>query len=146
MVKAGFISEADKNAALAEQLAYGEGATNANTTAPHFAEMVMNQLSEKYGYETVVRSGYQVKTTLDLDVQNALQESVANGMTHINAMGGSNASAMVLDPKTGEIRGPRRRCRLEQRQVGQGQYDDNGAPAGLEASSRFTIPMRWPMA
>lgn len=105
MVKAGFISEADKNAALAEQLAYGEGATNANTTAPHFAEMVMNQLSEKYGYETVVRSGYQVKTTLDLDVQNALQESVANGMTHINAMGGSNASAMVLDPKTGEIRG-----------------------------------------
>ncbi len=104
MVRAGYITEQQKTDALNEELAYGEGASTANTLAPHFVEMVINQLSKKYGYETVMRSGYQVKTTLDLDAQQKLQDSVTAGMAHINAMGGSNASGIVIDPTTGEIR------------------------------------------
>lgn len=104
MVRNGFITEEEKTAALAQELVYGEGAKNENTVAPHFVEMVINELSEKYGYEKVMRSGYQVKTTLDLDAQTALSESVAAGMRHINTMGGTNASGVVLDPKSGEIR------------------------------------------
>ncbi len=104
MVTNGFITEDQKKAALAEELHYGTGAQNANTKAPHFVEMVINQLSETYGYETVMRSGYQVQTSLDLDVQDKLEASVAAGMPHINAMSGTNASAVVIDATTGEIR------------------------------------------
>lgn len=104
MVVNGFISEAQKTAALNEELQYGTGAQNANSKAPHFVEMVINQLSEKYGYETVMRSGYQVKTTLDLVAQQSLQDSVIAGIAHITEMGGSNASGVVIDPTTGEIR------------------------------------------
>ncbi len=104
MVNNGFINEQQKKDALAEELQYGSGASASNTVAQHFIEMVINQLSEKYGYETVMRSGYQVKTTLNLDAQDALQQSVNDGMSHVNAMGGSNASGIVIDPTTGEIR------------------------------------------
>lgn len=105
MVTNGYITEEQKTAALAETLQYGEGADSENTIAPHFAEMVINQLSKKYGYEKVMRSGYRVKTTLDVTVQQSLSDSVAAGMAHVNAMGGSNASGIVIDPVTGEIRG-----------------------------------------
>ncbi len=104
MVNNGFITAEQKTAALAQELQYGEGATMANTKAPHFVEMVINQLSKKYGYETVMRSGYQVKTSLDIDAQDMLEASVAAGMPHINAMSGSNASGVVIDPTNGEIR------------------------------------------
>ena len=104
MVNNGYITEEQKAAAYNQEITYGKGATEENKTAPHFVEMVINELSEKYGYEKVMRSGYRVKTTLDLDAQTKLEDSVANGMAHINAMGGSNASGVILDPKTGEIR------------------------------------------
>lgn len=104
MVNNNYITNEEKTAALSEELAYGSGGTNDNTVAPHFAEMVINQLSKKYGYETVMRSGYQVKTTLDLSAQTSLQDSVNAGMKHVNAMNGSNAAGLVLDPTNGEVR------------------------------------------
>lgn len=105
MVTNGYITEEQKTAALAQELVYGEGAKSENSIAPHFAEMVMNELSEKYGYENVMRSGMQVKTTLDLKTQQVLVDNVNNRIGYINNMGGTNASAVAIDPKTGEIRG-----------------------------------------
>lgn len=104
MVTNGYITEAQKTAALAEPLTYASTPQSINSVAPHFAQMVIDELSQKYGYETVMRSGYQVKTTLDLTAQQDLVNSVNAGMTHINAMGGSNASGIVIDPTTGDIR------------------------------------------
>ena len=104
MVAVGSITEEQKTAALAEQLTYATAPQSVNSVAPHFAEMVIDQLSKKYGYETVMRSGYQVKTTLDLTAQQSLVDSVNAGMKHINAEGGTNASGVVIDPTNGEIR------------------------------------------
>ena len=104
MVNNGFITEAEKEAALNKKLKYASDGQSQDSIAPHFVEMVINQLSEKYGYETVMRSGYQVMTTLDIGAQKALNASVAAGMPHIQAMGGTNASGIVIDPSTGEVR------------------------------------------
>ena len=104
MVTNGYISKDEKTAALTEQLTYAKQSDTPDSIAPHFVEMVINELSDKYGYEKVMRSGFQVKTTLDSDAQNALNDSVANAMPHINANGGSNASGIVIDPKTGAVR------------------------------------------
>ena len=103
MVKEGMISEEEKTAALAEQLSYQPAATITND-APHFTEMVLAELYDKYGEEKVERSGYQVTTTLDLSLQRAAIESVNNQVGYINSMGGSNAAVVAIDPKTGEIR------------------------------------------
>lgn len=104
MVSTGKITEAEKAAALKEKLTYAKPSDPLNNSAPHFTEMVLNELYSKYGEEKVKRSGFQVKTTLDLSLQNAGNKSVADGMPHIQANGGSNASLVAIDPKTGGIR------------------------------------------
>lgn len=104
MVKNGYISEDEKAAALKQKLHYVSRKSDISNEAPHFTQMVLDELYEKYGEETVNRSGYQVKTTLDLKLQEAALKSVGNGMPHIDANGGSNASLVAIDPRSGEIR------------------------------------------
>ena len=103
MVKNGFIDEQKKVAALAEQLTYAPYKSPTDNEAPHFTEMVLRDLYEKYGEEQVKRSGYQVKTTLDLTSQAAANQSVEAGRAHLDARGGSNASMVAIDPKTGAV-------------------------------------------
>ena len=103
MVRDKMISEDDKQAALAEQLAL-QGPTVIVNDAPHFTEMVLVELYDKYGEERVARSGFQVTTTLDLTLQRAALASIASQKTYIERMGGSNTGVIAVDPKTGEIR------------------------------------------
>ena len=103
MVRNGYITEEDKTSALAQQLAYAEPSSGIDNQAPHFTEMVLTQLYEKYGEEQVKRSGYQVTTTLDLGLQEKANSAVDSNMRFIQANGGSNASLVAIDPKTGGI-------------------------------------------
>jgi penicillin-binding protein 1A len=103
MVDEGYITEADKTAALNTQLVYAEQQAVA-TVAPHFAQMVINELDDKYGEGKAARSGFRVKTSLDIEWQKAANEYVAT-QTAISARGGGRNAALVAeDPKTGEIR------------------------------------------
>lgn len=104
MVENGAITEAQKQEALAVQLAYAEVEQPENNDAPHFTEMVLNELYEEYGEEKVTRSGYQVTTSLDLRVQREANAKVAEHLAYIQSGGGSNASIVAIDPRSGEIR------------------------------------------
>lgn len=104
MVNNGVITEADKQAALATQLAYADVKDPTNNDAPHYTEMVLNELYKKYGEEKVTRSGFQVTTGLDLRLQREANARVADQMPTIQAGGGSNTGMVAIDPKTGEIR------------------------------------------
>lgn len=104
MVTNSYITEAEKATALAAELTYAPQKDALGNEAPHFAQVVMNELINKYGEEQARRSGYQVKTTLNLDTQQIVRDSVANNIANITRNGGSNAAAIVIDPKTGEVR------------------------------------------
>ncbi len=110
MVATGMITEQQKKAALAQPLKYANKKDTINSIAPHFAQMVIGRLTEKFssgdhkdGYSKVMRSGYQVKTTLNIDVQKTLINSINQNMPYIKSRGGSNASGVVINPKTGEV-------------------------------------------
>jgi 1A family penicillin-binding protein len=103
MVTNGYITQAEKDAAASEALAY-QPAQGINNVAPHFTEMVLEELYEKYGEETVKRSGYQVTTSLDMTMQNAALAGIDSNIAHIQQNGGSNASVVAVDPVTGQIR------------------------------------------
>lgn len=106
MVQQKMITDEQRKAALAEPLTYQQAESRINqSNAPHFAQMVIDQLYQKYGQETVERSGYQVTSTLDPNIQSILQANVANHMKYIQANGGSNAGAVAIDPSNGEVRG-----------------------------------------
>ena len=103
MVREEMITEEQRTAALTEELTYQPPAIIKND-APHFTEMVLAELYDKYGEETVERSGYQVTTTLNLNLQRQALSNVQSRVAYIQRMGGSNAGLIAIDPKTGEIR------------------------------------------
>lgn len=104
MVTSGYITQDQATAAENEPLQYQSPQTQTSSAAPNFVSMVLDQLYNKYGQETVLRSGYQVHTTLDLTMQNDLQKNLTANAANIQRHGGSNASAIEMDPKTGEVR------------------------------------------
>lgn len=104
MVKQGFITEDQKNKAIAENIKLDSGGRDINTIAPHFALMVRDELIGKYGEEEVVRSGFKIKTTLDLDWQKYAQGVVAKQVENLKAHNVSNGAAVVMDPKTSQVK------------------------------------------
>lgn len=104
MVKNGFITEAEADAAYNEALVYAEPKRDETSVAPHFVQMVLDELYKKYDQETVIRSGYRVQTTLDSALQQTLQQNISDHIAFINANGGSNAAGVAIDPKSGSVR------------------------------------------
>ncbi len=74
-----------------------------NTTAPHFALMVQKQLLTMYSEEQLARSGFHVRTTLNLDWQKKAETAVTNQIRYLRYNKATNAGVVVEDPKTGEI-------------------------------------------
>ncbi len=73
--------------------------------APHFVQMVRSQLEQELGKATVGRGGLTVKTTLDIRIQDKLQEAMDDMFhSYIPAYAGfSNGAATVEDTQTGQI-------------------------------------------
>lgn len=104
MVQQGFITASQKDEALKEELEITHHPSDINNVAPHFALMVKEELIKKYGEENVVRSGFKVKTTLNLDWQKYAQEGVAKQVANLKIHRATNGAAVVMDPKTSEVR------------------------------------------
>jgi len=78
--------------------------------APYFTEEVRKQLEERFGANLVYRGGITVQTTLDLDLQEAAEEAVAEGLgryedRHPSASDDPpvQASLLAMDPLTGKV-------------------------------------------
>ena len=65
--------------------------------------MVRDRLIEVYGREKVEGGGLVVRTSLDSELQAHVEEAMKSERRRINSYGASNAGAVVLDPRTGEI-------------------------------------------
>ena len=96
------ITNEQYEAALAEKIEFQERFNSIK--APHFALMVQDYVTEKYGEEAVGRGGLRIKTTLDWKMQDAAEKAVKDGATrNQNLYGGTNAALMAMDPKTGQV-------------------------------------------
>lgn len=73
--------------------------------AAHFVQMVRAELEQKLGKATVGKGGLTIKTTLDIRIQNKLEESMNDMFSSYvpNYAGFSNGAATVEDTKTGQI-------------------------------------------
>lgn len=74
-----------------------------NIQAPHFVFYVKELLTDKYGEKTVDEGGLKVTTTLDLDMQNYVQEIVASEVAKLTKMHVTNGAVLITQPKTGQI-------------------------------------------
>src|SRR3989338_3161521 len=71
--------------------------------APHFVMYVRDELERVYGKNIVDKGGLTVKTTLDLDFHEKVQQIVSEEVIKNAYLNISNGAAIVLDPRTGEI-------------------------------------------
>jgi 1A family penicillin-binding protein len=100
MVEDGYIGQEEADEAKKQELKYAQVTA---PKAPHFALWVKEQLAEKYGEAIVEQGGLRVKTTLDLDLQDIAQETVATEVAKLKKQNVKNGAAIVTHPKTGEI-------------------------------------------
>jgi penicillin-binding protein 1B len=98
--------------ALAEPLAPVSEAA-ARTIAPHFVDFVKSELAERYG-EKLKTEGLQIYTTLDVDLQEAGQKAVTEGLAALEKKYRRLAAAsreaplqgalILLEPETGAVK------------------------------------------
>lgn len=95
------ITREQNEKAQSETLSFA--ATTDHIKAPHFVHYVRSQLEEMYGDRTVEFGGLTVKTSLDLNLQNKLQDILTEEIGKAGNLNITNGAVLVMDPKTGEI-------------------------------------------
>jgi len=101
MRQEGYISDEEEKKAAAEELHFASPKTDIK--APHFVMYVKDLLVQKYGERMVEEGGLEVKTTLDLEIQEFAQKTVAEEIKKLRSLKINNGAALVTKPATGEI-------------------------------------------
>jgi len=98
----GLITQEELEQAKNEKLTYNT--FKQNIKAPHFVMYVREYLEQKYGQETLERSGLKVYTTLDWTLQKKAEEVIAKYIEqNEKKYNAGNAALAASDPKTGQI-------------------------------------------
>lgn len=72
--------------------------------APHFVLYVQDELEQRYGPDALIRGGWQITTSLDMDIQTVAEETAQAQVAARAAQHDvSNAAVVVMKPATGEI-------------------------------------------
>ena len=123
MVTAGYITQADADAAYLKDLkpeldaATKQGAAPSTSLAPHFADYVLDQLRSKYGSGVVDRGGLTVITTLSPKMQQLAQAAVTREVAavaritpkgidptdHTPDYPPNTGAILVMSPQTGAV-------------------------------------------
>lgn len=107
MLEGGFITKEEfKEADQAPVTEKYHGLT-VSVSAPYVAEMIRNQLYEKYG-DAIYNQGLNVYTTIDSRLQPAANSALQTGLAaynnrHPNAAGNVEGAIVAINPKSGAI-------------------------------------------
>jgi len=101
MVEDSYINPEEAKKAEAQELKYTDSITNIK--APHFVMYVKDLLVEEFGTKMVEQGGLRVKTSLDLNLQEFAQNTVASEVAKLKGMQVSNGASIITKPKTGEV-------------------------------------------
>jgi len=101
MADAGYISDDEAHAALAEPLRFHESPFPIE--APHFVNYVRDLLAERFGTDNVDRGGLRIYTTLDLDLQTTAEALVRQQVADLHEHQVSNGALVAMDQATGQI-------------------------------------------
>lgn len=101
MLEDGYISEQQLYEAKQTEVVFVED--KIEIEAPHFVMYVKKLLAEKYGEDVLLTAGFEVRTTLDLDLQKQVEEILANELFRLAPLKVGNGAVLVTEPETGEI-------------------------------------------
>ncbi|KKR30686.1 MAG: hypothetical protein UT61_C0003G0014 [Candidatus Woesebacteria bacterium GW2011_GWA1_39_8] len=93
----GYISEEEEQKAQEdlENIEFQE--KGANFKAPHFVQYIQKALINRYGEQVIEQGGLKVTTTLDLELQERVQQIVAEEIEKVLNLNITNGAAVVLN-------------------------------------------------
>ena len=107
MVKYGFISAADGNAAKAEKLVFSTTHKANSDPRSYFFDMITQKVIEEVGADALYKGGLKIYTTLDPDMQKAAE----NAMKHLpgyytdgKKLTQPQMALVAVDPHTGYVK------------------------------------------
>jgi len=98
--------------------------------APHFVMHVLEQLEKEYGRALLEIGGFEIRTTLDMELQQLAETSVREGVERNAQYNALNAALVAIDPKTGEVLA----------MVGSKDYFDSSIDGQVNVSTRPRQP------
>lgn len=101
MVEDRYITESQMREALAQQIHFAQ--PRIGIRAPHFVMYLKELLERRYGPRLVERGGLRIKTSLDLSMQERVEDIVSNQISRLASLRVGNGAALVTDPQTGGI-------------------------------------------
>lgn len=101
MVEDRYITESQAREALSQEIHFAK--PRIGIRAPHFVMYVKEILEARYGPRLVERGGLRIMTSLDLGLQERVEEIVNTTITKLTYLRVGNGAAVVTNPKTGEI-------------------------------------------
>lgn len=101
MLEQGMLTRAEFDDAAAQALPGKIVPPTVETRAPYFTTWVSQQLVEHFGARRAFEGGLRVRTTLDLDLQNAAERAIDRSLPGPN---GPAVAMVAIDNATGEVR------------------------------------------
>lgn len=101
MVEEGLISQDEADKAASATLTFKPPLIDIK--APHFVFYAKSILSAKYGDRYVSSGGLKIITTLDLSLQEMVEDIVRNKVDELSTLNVTNGAALVTEAKTGAI-------------------------------------------
>ena len=104
MVRHAYLSQAEADTTFAEPITLQPNSETHINLAPHFVQFVEKNLAQRLQLDDIRRSGLQITTTLDLDMQTLAQTVVAQKVAELQPkVDLSNAALVALKPGANEI-------------------------------------------
>ena len=101
MTALGYVTKQEADEAFAEELVF---ATQTEyIRAPHFVAFVREDLEKRFGRRFIEFGGLTITTTLDLDLQDEVQDIVTEEVDANSQLLISNGAAVVMDAQEAEI-------------------------------------------
>jgi len=99
LLELGWITVAEAEAARAEKITLGEITSYQRSQAPDVTNTVVQELTQKFGREALVRGGFRVQTTIDWKMQKIAEETIRRNHQYY-AYAADQMALVAVDPRT----------------------------------------------
>jgi 1A family penicillin-binding protein len=103
MLSEGYISLEEFSEASASPLTLRPLQLSGAREAPHWVEYIRAELEAEFGAESLYRGGFNVYTTLDLDLQHIAEQVARARIAELAGRNATNAALVSMDPANGDI-------------------------------------------
>ncbi len=97
-----WITPLEAEAAYDEKIKLGKITSFQTSRSPYITDAVVQELSQRFGRDAVIKGGMRVQTTVDLRVQNIAEDTVRRGHARLLGQGikADQMALIAIDPRT----------------------------------------------